>query len=60
MVFFNKLTSHNIINHYNILRIQLKKEMIIMNTQTYIEFIPKFLNKLKEDGVSSDTMGASK
>lgn len=31
-----------------------------MNTKTYIEFIPKFLNKLKEDGVSSDTMGASK
>ena len=31
-----------------------------MNTQTYIEFIPKFLNKLETDGVSSDTMGASK
>ena len=31
-----------------------------MNTQTYIEFIPKFLKKLETDGVSSDTMGASK
>lgn len=31
-----------------------------MDTKTYIEFIPKFLNKLQIDGVSSDTMGASK
>lgn len=60
MLFFTKLTSHNIIIQYNRFRIQLKKEMIIVNTETYIEFIPKFLNKLENDGVSSDTMGASK
>lgn len=31
-----------------------------MNTQTYIEFIPKFLEKLKEDGMSSSVIEVSK
>lgn len=31
-----------------------------MNTQTYIEFIPKFIAKLETDGISYDTMEVSK
>ena len=31
-----------------------------MNTQTYIEFIPKFITKLENDGISSDIMKVSK
>ena len=31
-----------------------------MNTQAYIEFIPKFITKLENDGISHDTMEVSK
>lgn len=31
-----------------------------MNTQTYIEFVPKFLEKLKNDGMSSTVIDVSK
>lgn len=37
-----------------------KKGMMKMNTQTYIEFIPKFITKLKNDGISYDIMEVSK
>lgn len=34
--------------------------MIILNTQEYITFIPTFLSKLKDDGMSNNVIDTSK